>query len=115
MLPEQLTKALADSTRMRIIYLLSQAGELCVCNLTETLQQDQPKISRHLAVLRKAGLVMDRRDGQWIHYRIHPDLPHWAFEVIQYLAQGAMSKPVYQTDLRRLDASLPARSSPQCD
>ena len=70
--------ALADPTRLRCLLLLASEGELCVCELTHALDVSQPKISRHLATLREAGIVDDRREGLWIHYRIHHDLPAWA-------------------------------------
>src|ERR1700744_2851840 len=61
--------ALADENRLRLLCLL-QRGEVCVCHLQEVLQTNQPKISRHLAYLKRAGLVEGRRDGKWMHYRI---------------------------------------------
>jgi len=67
----RLFKALGDETRLRIVALLAH-GELCVCHLEETLQLSQPKVSRHLAILRGAGVVEFRRDGNWIHYRLIP-------------------------------------------
>jgi ArsR family transcriptional regulator, arsenate/arsenite/antimonite-responsive transcriptional repressor len=66
---ETLFKALADTTRLRILGLLL-TGEVCVCNIHETLKISQPKASRHLAYLRRSGLVETRRDGLWIHYRM---------------------------------------------
>jgi ArsR family transcriptional regulator, arsenate/arsenite/antimonite-responsive transcriptional repressor len=62
-------KALADSTRLRILGLLL-TGEVCVCHIHESLKIPQPKASRHLAYLRRAGLVETRREGLWIHYRM---------------------------------------------
>jgi ArsR family transcriptional regulator len=72
---ELLFKALADRTRLRLINLIGEQ-ELCVCFFVEVLQINQPKISRHLAYLRRAGVVSARRDGKWIHYRViePPDL-----------------------------------------
>lgn len=64
-----LFKALSDETRLRIIILLSEK-ELCVCEIEEALDSSQAKVSRHLAVLRNAGLVVSRRDDQWIYYSI---------------------------------------------
>src|SRR4028118_549081 len=61
--------ALADKTRLRILNLIGD-NEICVCFFTETLQEPQPKISRHLAYLRRAGVVQTRRDGKWIYYRL---------------------------------------------
>jgi ArsR family transcriptional regulator len=66
---EDLFKALADSTRLRILGLLL-AGEVCVCDIHESLKIPQSKASRHLAYLRKSGLVETRRDGLWVHYRL---------------------------------------------
>jgi ArsR family transcriptional regulator, arsenate/arsenite/antimonite-responsive transcriptional repressor len=64
-------KALADATRLRILGLLL-TGEVCVCHIHETLRISQPKASRHLAYLRKAGLVDARRQGLWMYYRLAP-------------------------------------------
>ena len=61
--------ALSDETRLRLLSLM-QRREICVCYLQEVLKTNQPKISRHLAYLRKAGLVEARRDGKWTHYRL---------------------------------------------
>jgi len=66
---ETLFKALADATRLRILGLLL-TGEVCVCHIHESLKISQPKASRHLAYLRRSGLVTTRRDGLWIHYRL---------------------------------------------
>jgi ArsR family transcriptional regulator, arsenate/arsenite/antimonite-responsive transcriptional repressor len=66
---ESLFKALADATRLRILGLLL-AGEVCVCDIHETLKIPQPKASRHLAYLRRSGLVETRREGLWIHYHL---------------------------------------------
>lgn len=66
----QLFKALSDPTRLRLAVLLSIHGESCVCELTQALDEPQFKISRHLAVMRAAGLVTARREGTWMHYRL---------------------------------------------
>ena len=66
---EALFKALADETRLRILGLLL-SGEVCVCDIHESLKIPQPKASRHLAYLRRSGLVETRREGLWIHYRL---------------------------------------------
>jgi ArsR family transcriptional regulator len=66
---ETLFKALADATRLRILGLLL-TGEVCVCDIHESLKIPQPKTSRHLAYLRKVGLVEARREGLWMHYRL---------------------------------------------
>ena len=75
---ELLFKALADRTRLRLINLIGE-DEICVCFHVEVLNISQPKISRHLAYLRRAGLVAARREGKWIHYRVvEPPEPHAA-------------------------------------
>lgn len=66
---ETLFKALADTTRLRILGLLL-TGEVCVCHINESLRITQPKASRHLAYLRRSGLVETRRDGLWVNYRM---------------------------------------------
>src|SRR4026207_464870 len=66
-------RALADRTRLRLLNLMG-TGEICVCFFVEILKTNQPKISRHLAYLRRAGIIGARREGQWMHYRIvQPD------------------------------------------
>jgi ArsR family transcriptional regulator, arsenate/arsenite/antimonite-responsive transcriptional repressor len=70
---ETLFRALADRTRLRIVSLLL-SGEVCVCDIHESLGLPQPTVSRHLAYLRHAGLVVSRKDGLWVHYRL-ADLP----------------------------------------
>lgn len=87
--PLQLFKNLSDDTRLSLVLLLREKGELCVCELTATLKESQPKVSRHLALLRESGLLIDRRDGKWIHYRLSPHMPAWAATVIEqaYLCQ----------------------------
>jgi ArsR family transcriptional regulator len=81
--PTTLFKCLADDTRAKISLLIVSEGELCVCELTAALDLSQPKISRHLALLRSAGLLMDRRQGQWVYYRLNPDLPAWVIAVLK--------------------------------
>jgi ArsR family transcriptional regulator len=66
---ELLFKALADRTRLRLLNLMGE-GEVCVCFFVEVLGTNQPKISRHLAYLRRAGVVAARREGKWMHYRV---------------------------------------------
>ena len=78
----QLFKILSDETRLAIILLLREAGELCVCDICAATSESQPKISRHMAILRDAGLVLDRREGKWVYYRLSPHMPAWAAETI---------------------------------
>src|ERR1051325_11026695 len=89
---ELLFKALADRTRLRLLNLMA-AGEVCVCFFVEVLGTNQPKISRHLAYLRRAGVVAARRDGKWMHYRITtPENKHAARvfgEVMTWLGEDS--------------------------
>lgn len=80
--PVQFYKCLAEDTRLRCLLLIAREKELCVCELMEALQEIQPKISRHLAQLRECGVLVDRRQGQWIFYSLNPALPDWAREVL---------------------------------
>ena len=98
--PTDVFKSLADDTRLRIVLLLVSAGELCVCELTESLQTSQPKISRHLSLLRTTGLLMDRRQGQWVYYRLHPELPAWVLSILQQTL--AANQQWLADDLQRL-------------
>lgn len=99
---EALTKALSDQTRLRIVMLLTGHGELCVCDLTEVLGLAQPKISRHLAILRDCQLLQARKQGQWVHYSVHDGLPEWAKVMLQSLHQGAQQEDLYREDAQRL-------------
>ncbi len=94
--------ALSDPTRLRALFLLAARGELCVCRLVEALGVSQPKMSRHLAFLRDAGIVRDRRAGQWVHYRVNEDLPDWARQVLTTSAAAMAADLPYRGDLARL-------------
>jgi ArsR family transcriptional regulator len=101
---ETLFSALSDGTRLRLLNLLTE-GEVCVCFFIDVLDQPQPTISRHLAFLRKAGLVADRRDGKWIHYRITaPSDP-----VVRHAFDGALealrADSSMQRDRKKLQAA----------
>ena len=69
---DQLFRAFSDRTRLRILSLLRDGRELCVCDIIRVIGAPQAKISRHLAYLRKTGLVLARKDGLWVHYRLAP-------------------------------------------
>lgn len=92
--------ALADATRRRILALLVDQGELCVCELTAALDDIQPKISRHLCVLKDAGVVIPRREGTWMFYRLSSALPAWALALLNALPEGAVAE--FRADLKRL-------------
>ncbi|MGO2259110.1 MAG: As(III)-sensing metalloregulatory transcriptional repressor ArsR [Hafnia alvei] len=96
----QLFKNLSDETRLGIVLLLREMGELCVCDLCSALEQSQPKISRHLAMLRESGLLLDRKQGKWVYYRLSPHMPSWAAQVIE---QAWLSQ---QDDIKALARKL---------
>jgi len=78
--------------------LLHDAPELCVCDLTRILGVPQPLMSRHLGTLREAGLLLVRREGLWMHYRINPDLPTWTQAVIEETEKGMTDLPPCRED-----------------
>ena len=98
---EQFFKALADRTRLRLLNLLRNE-EVCVCFFVETLKTNQPKISRHLAYLRRAGIVGVRREGQWMHYRIVEPADADAARVLQDVLSWLASDQEMQRDRERL-------------
>jgi ArsR family transcriptional regulator len=106
--PESILSALDNSTRLRCVLLLLEYGELCVCELTHVIGALQPNMSRNLAQLREAGLVTDRREGQWIYYQINPDLPEWVVNMLQAMALGSEKAEPYQSDQKVL-AAMPGR------
>jgi len=98
---ETVFRALADQTRLRILGLLL-TGEVCVCHIHDSLKISQPKASRHLAYLRRAGLVATRRDGLWIHYRMNT-LSDAVLDVIQRTVVHALThQHVVRKDVERL-------------
>ncbi len=111
--PGQFFRLLADETRLRSLLLMQHEGELCVCELTYVLDEIQPKVSRHLAVLRDSGVVVHRRQGQWVYYQLHPDLPTWARQVIAAAAAESETSAPYQNDRLVLKA-MPDRPRAIC-
>ena len=102
MSPAQFFKCLSDETRLRCVALLQKQGKLCVCELTVALDLSQPKISRHLALLRQCGLLLDSREGQWVYYQINPKLPDWAFPILANALTAVEITGQFQNDLERL-------------
>lgn len=110
---ETFFRALADETRRRCLLLLIEHGELCVCELTHALGLPQPKVSHHLGALRKAGMVSDRKQGLWVYYRLHPELPAWELKVLQATLQGLAPIAPYSDDRSSLSA-MPDRPGGCC-
>lgn len=98
---ERLFQALADRTRLRLLNLMGD-HEVCVCFLVEALGMNQPKISRHLAYLRRAGIVTARRDGKWMHYRIMPPADSSAASLLAAVRAYLANEPRMQMDRSRL-------------
>lgn len=86
--PVQFFKCLSDETRLHSSLLIRTEGELCVCELTEALDDSQPKISRHLAQLRNCGILVDIRRGQWVFYSINAELPSWALGILDIACEA---------------------------
>lgn len=101
---DQLFRAVSDPTRLRILNLLND-GELCVCHIVEALRMPQPKISRHLAYLRKSGLVLARRESLWIHYRLAPATNDFHHKLLDCLACCFDDIPAMAKDTERVDRS----------
>ncbi|MCX6377407.1 MAG: metalloregulator ArsR/SmtB family transcription factor [Armatimonadetes bacterium] len=91
---DEVFKALSDPTRIKIVEMLAENGELCVCRIYERLEMTQPAVSHHLAVLKHAGLVRARRDGQWIHYSLNREaLSGVALDFVRGLLEKLDSAP----------------------
>jgi len=98
---ENLFKALADRTRLRLINLIGDS-EVCVCFLVTILKVSQPKISRHLAYLRRAGIVAARRDGKWMHYRLSEPPDEHAARIFREVRRSLAEHPLMQSDRAKL-------------
>src|SRR5919202_1544379 len=98
---ELLFRALADRTRLRLINLMGD-DEVCVCFFVEVLKTGQPKISRHLAYLRRAGLVSARREGKWMHYRVSAPPDEHAARVFAEVRAWLAEEREMQRDRERL-------------
>ena len=99
--------ALADPTRLRILSLLGE-GEICVCHIHASLDVPQPTASRHLAYLRKSGLVAVRREGIWMHYRVAPQENPVVASVVKAALHALTHTDISARDERRLQIALKA-------
>jgi len=100
----QLFRVLADPTRLRLLHLLD-GREICVCYFVEIFGISQPKVSRHLASLRRAGLVAARRDGKWMHYRLADQPNEAASRLLRGILGELRQRPEMRRDLERLSAA----------
>jgi len=99
-----LFRALADPTRLRLLNLVADR-EICVCYFVEILRISQPKISRHLAYLRRAGMVAARREGKWMHYRLATPEDAGAAEILRETLRHLKRQPEMRKDIARLGSA----------
>lgn len=100
--PNELFSLLSDETRLRCIVLLQKEGKLCVCEISQILGSTQPKTSRHLALMRNSGLVLDERRGQWVYYSLNTTLPQWAKQIIESTSENLQKEEPYSSDIDRI-------------
>src|SRR3982074_1408454 len=108
---ESLFKALADRSRLRWISLIGDS-EVCVCFFVAILKISQPKISRHLAYLRRAGIVSARREGKWMHYRLADPPDEHATRIFREVRASLAEHPEFQRDREKLSAVCCAPNLP---
>jgi len=107
-------KALSDLTRLRALRLVLQSGqEVCVCELVDALQLPQYQVSKHLSVLKQAGLVEDCRVGTWVYYSIPQDASKFVEGLCRLVADDVVG-PVFEADAARLKERLKARTDGRC-
>lgn len=108
-------KSLADDTRLKCLLLIQDQTELCVCELMTALDLSQPKVSRHLALLKQNGLLQTRKEKQWVFYSLAQSLPKWAHDVI---GQTLQSNPAFlhiETELLMNMGDRPLRQQVCCN
>jgi ArsR family transcriptional regulator len=99
-------KALSDPTRLRLATLLAIKGEVCVCYLADALEAQDFKVSRHLAILRAAGIVEARREGTWMHYTLASPRSELERGLFDCLRQHLKGHPTVRADLKRLSRAV---------
>ncbi|WP_422671656.1 metalloregulator ArsR/SmtB family transcription factor [Billgrantia kenyensis] len=112
--PARLLKCLGDETRLTLTLLILREQELCVCEMTHALEESQPKVSRHLAQLRSCGLLSDRREGQWVYYRLSDELPGWVAEVLAAAEKGEAPRLASLQERLREMGNRPERRAALC-
>jgi|SRR5215469_5093632 len=101
---DALFRALADRTRLRLLNLIADR-EICVCYFVEILRLSQPKVSRHLAYLRRAGIVASRREGKWMHYRLVAPKDEAAASILRETLKHLKTEPEMRHDVSRLNSA----------
>lgn len=99
-----LTKALSDENRVRILLALNDHGELCVCHLNDLLELAPSTVSKHLFLLKNARLVLARKDGRWMHYRLNNQqgAPSMVLEALKWVVSSISENPRIKADRERL-------------
>ncbi|UCH34659.1 MAG: winged helix-turn-helix transcriptional regulator [Armatimonadota bacterium] len=110
----RILRALADPTRVRILALLDGRDELCVCEIVDALRLPQYAVSRHLRALRAVGLVSARRQGRWMHYRLHRDMRAADRALAAAVCARAQAESAVRADVRRLTKCLRPRRGRTC-
>jgi ArsR family transcriptional regulator len=102
------TKALSDENRVRILLALSEKEELCVCHLIDLLELAPTTVSKHLFLLKNARLIVGRKDGRWMHYRLNnkPGAPLLVVEALEWIVKSVSDDPVIKADSDRLEKIL---------
>lgn len=112
--PESLFQALSDATRIRIVRLLAVSeDEVCLCDLADTLLEPEYKLSRHLKVLRQAGLLDAERDGKWVYHRLVFDSAHLK-SLYRYIKEIPDGDKSFSADLKRFEKRKKARQGLRC-
>jgi ArsR family transcriptional regulator, arsenate/arsenite/antimonite-responsive transcriptional repressor len=106
-----ITKALADRNRLRIIFMLSEYEELCVCQITEVLNIAMPSVSRHMSILMNARLVKSRKDSRWVYYRISGDFP---LALLKWLKEILNESQEIEEDCKHLEKTLSEKTMEFC-
>lgn len=101
--PTSLFGILSDETRLRCFLLLLQQEEICVCEFCHVIDCIQPKISRHLAIMRTAGLILDERRGQWVYYRLNPNLTLWLLNIVKASFKELKAIEPYCSDTKKIN------------
>ena len=95
-------QTLSEQLRLRALILIALEGELCVCEIMHALDMPQPKVSRHMSLLREAGILVARRHAQWVFYGLNPSLPPWQQQIIEAAVTGIREDAIVRQDRQRL-------------
>ena len=110
------TKALSDENRVRILLALNEKEELCVCHLIDLLELAPSTVSKHLFLLKNAQLIVGRKDGRWMHYRLNnkQEAPSLVVEALEWIVKSVSDDPVIKADRDRLEKILSVPQQASC-